>query len=58
MEAIRAVIARSSIGREAVTDAAIWLRISSWVIVQARSRGGVAPVLQIPRTMPAITTSS
>jgi hypothetical protein len=58
MEAMRAVIARSWAGREAVTDAAMWMRNSSWVMVRARGGGEVAPALQIPRSMPTITTSS
>ena len=42
---------------EAVTDVAIWRRSSSWVIGQAaRGWEGVAPAVQIPGSMLALTT--
>ena len=56
-QTIREVISRSSAGREAVTEAARWIRNSSWVIVQAaRGRGEGAPALQIPESMRGLTT--
>jgi polar amino acid transport system substrate-binding protein len=54
---MREVSPRSAAGSEAVTDAAMWMRSSSWVMVQgARGGGGVAPAMQIPESMPALTT--
>jgi polar amino acid transport system substrate-binding protein len=53
---MREVSPRSAAGSEAVTEAAIWMRSSSWVMVQAaRGGGGVAPAVQIPESVPALT---
>jgi hypothetical protein len=49
----------SSLGREAVAEAARWMRNSSWVIVPAaRSGGDGAPALQIPELGRGLTTPS
>jgi hypothetical protein len=54
---MREVSPRSAAGSEAATDAAIYMRSSSWVIVKtAPRRNGVAPAVQIPGTMLALTT--
>jgi polar amino acid transport system substrate-binding protein len=52
----REVSPRSASGSAAETDAATWMRSSSWVIVRtARGGGEIAPAVQIPGSMPALT---
>ncbi len=54
---MREVSSRSSAGRDAVTDAAMWTRSSSWLMVRgARGGVGVAPALQIPGFLLGLTT--
>ena len=54
---MREVSSRNSAGWEAVTDAAMWTRSSSWLMwLRARGGGGVAPALQIPRFLLGLTT--
>ena len=54
---MREVSSCNSAGRDAVTDAAMWTRSSSWLMVRgARGGDGVAPALQIPGFLLGLTT--
>lgn len=52
---MREVSPRSAAGSETVTEAAMWMHSSSWVIVRAARGGGIAPAMQIPVSVLALT---